>query len=460
MESIFYRYRNIIVLLVVIFAQLILLAWQVRSDADVPMVRVWAVSAVAPVASTIEGFRNGTVGFFSNYFELRNAREQSRALRTEVDRLKVENQLLKNELSSAQRAEALAGFQARNLSKMIGARVIATTPGIGTKSVIIDRGAQSGVRRGMAVVGSDGIIGTVIAVFPFDSQVRSVTDPGFAAGVESQKNHVHGVLKGLGTSSARVDFVPTGQKVEVGEMFYTDGEDRIFPKGFAVGKVTSVHEGSNFQDITVEPSGTESAPEEVLVIIDPVHQAIPEAPAADSPVFLAPDINPDEQAQQPGGAGLTAADKLRDQYSKIGDAQKHVFGVGGPGTPPPNFNLKVPGVNAPAEAPKPANTAAGTADKPEANKIAAGKKTDPGAKPAVVPTVVPAVVPGGVPASGSKPIVSTSPGRPQADGGPVLPGRAATALTTPVKPSAAPQAKPPSPPAAKPVSEPSKEPQP
>jgi rod shape-determining protein MreC len=360
MESIFYRYRNIIVLLIVIFAQLILLAWQVKSDSDVPMVRVWAVTAVTPVASAIEGFRNGTTGFFSNYFELRNAREQSRQLRTEVERLRVENQLLKNELGSAQRAESLAGFQARNPSKMIGARVIAATPGMGTRSVLIDRGTQSGVRRGMAVVTPDGIVGSVIAVFPFASQVRSVTDPGFAAGVESQINHVHGVLKGLGTSSVRVDFVPTGQKVEVGEMFYTSGEDRIFPKGFQAGKVTSVKEGTSSQDITVEPSGTESAPEEVLVIIDPVHQAIPDALPGDAPVFLAPDINPDAQAQQTGGSGLTTADKLRDQYKKIGDAQKHVFGVGGPGTPPPNFNLKVPGVNAPADpaAPKtPAPTA-------------------------------------------------------------------------------------------------------
>src|ERR1019366_9597195 len=140
MESIFYRYRNIIVLLIVIFAQLILLAWQVKSDSDVPLVRVWAVSAVAPIASTIEGLRNGTTGFFSNYFELRNAREQSRKLRSEVDQLRVENQLLKNELASAQRAEALAGFQARTPSKMIGARVIGTTSGVGGKSVLIDRG--------------------------------------------------------------------------------------------------------------------------------------------------------------------------------------------------------------------------------------------------------------------------------------------------------------------------------
>src|ERR1700704_6258133 len=128
MESIFYRYRNIIVLLVVIFAQLILLAWQVKSDTDVPIVRVWAVTAVTPAASAIETLRNGTAGFFSNYFELRNAREQSRQLRTEVDRLRLENQFLKNELNSAQRAESLAGFQARNPSKMIGARIIGATP--------------------------------------------------------------------------------------------------------------------------------------------------------------------------------------------------------------------------------------------------------------------------------------------------------------------------------------------
>src|ERR1700758_5478921 len=173
MESIFHRYRNIIVLLTAISGQLVLLAWQVKSDSDVPLVRVWAVTAVAPVASAIEALRNGTTGFFSNYFELRNAREQSRQLRTEVDKMRLENQLLKDELASAQRAESLAGFQAHNPSKMIGARVVGATPGIGTRSLFIDRGSQSGVRRGMAVVTPDGIVGSVVAVFPFNSQVRS-----------------------------------------------------------------------------------------------------------------------------------------------------------------------------------------------------------------------------------------------------------------------------------------------
>jgi rod shape-determining protein MreC len=358
MESLLYRYRNITVLLAVLFAQLVLLAWQVKSDKDVPLVRVWAMTAITPVAGAIEGARNGTTGFFSNYFELRNAREQSRKLQSEVNRLRLENQFLMNEVASARRVEAMAGFQAHTPSKMIGARVIGTTGGAGSKSVLIDRGTSSGVRKGMAVVTPDGIVGRVLAVYPFASQVLSVTDPGFAAGVESQKNHVHGVVKGLGNESARVDYIPTGQKVEVGEMFFTSGEDRVFPKGLPVGKVTAVEEGQSFQDIFLQPTGVETAPEEVLVIVDPVHQEIPEAPAQDSPVFLAPDVKSDASAAvQSDPKSGTQADQLLDQYKKLGAAQNHQFGEGGPGTPPPNFNLKVPGVNAPAAPATPATPA-------------------------------------------------------------------------------------------------------
>ena len=377
MDSFLYRYRNITVLLIVLFAQLVLLAWQVKSDSDVPMVRVWAISAIAPAASAIENARNGTTGFFSNYFELKNARQQSAKLRTEVDRLRVENQLLKNDLESAKRAESLAGFQSHALSKMIGARVIGTTTGMGSKSVLIDRGTASGVRKGMAVVTPDGIIGRVLAVYPFASQVIAITDPGFAAGVESQKNHAHGVVKGVGNESAKVDYVPAGEKVDVGEMFFTSGEDRIFPRGLPVGKVRSVKEGSSFQEIYLQPTGIENAPEEVLVIVDPVHQAIPDTQPEDTPVFLAPDLKPGVDPS--GGAvptGPTTADKMMEQYKKIGDAQKHQFGEGGPGTPPPNFNLKVPGVNAPANPPGAAGTGAA---KPAA---ATGTVVKPAASPA------------------------------------------------------------------------------
>ena len=339
MDSLFARHRNTLCLLLALFGQILLLAWQVKSDNDVPLVRVLAVSAVTPVASLLENIRHGTTGFFSNYFELRDAREQNGTLRAERDRLKVENQILKDELSAAQRAQAMAGFQTRTPSKMIGARVIGEASGTGTRAVLIDRGTTSGVRRGMAVVTPDGIVGKILAVYLTSSQVLAVTDPAFAAGVESQKTHVRGVLKGLGSSGARVDYVSSGRKVEVGELFFTSGEDRIFPRGLPAAKVTSVKDTANFQEIQVEPAWSTLAPEEVLVILDPVHQAIPEPALAESPVFLAPDAAVTAEAPAEHG---TQANALMEQYRKVGEAQKHVFGEGLPGSKPPDFNLKPP----------------------------------------------------------------------------------------------------------------------
>jgi rod shape-determining protein MreC len=202
-----------------------------------------------------------------------------------------------------------------------------------------------------------------------------------------------------------VDYVPTGQKVEVGETFYTSGEDRVFPKGLPVGKVTGVHEGGNFQDITIQPTGAEAAPEEVLVILDPVHQAIPEEASAETPVFLAPDVNSDS-APQPN-ATLTEADKLRAQYQKIGDAQKHVFGEGAPGTLPPNFNLKVPGVNAPA-APV---GATGTSGPVKTNMAPTGSKGVAGAP--VIKTAPPGSTGASVPIkANTNPPATNAPGAP------------------------------------------------
>lgn len=412
MESLLYRYRNITVLLVALFAQLIVLAWQVRSENEVPLVRFWAITAVTPVASAIESVRNGTTGFFGSYFALRDARQQSRKLRGEVDRLTLENQLLKNELASAQRVESMAGFQARNPSKMIGARVIGTTTGTGAKSLLIDRGTAAGIHKGMAVVTPAGIVGKVLAVYPFASQVLSVNDPGFAAGVESQKNHVHGVLKGVGAGTAKVDYVPTGQKVEIGEQFFTSGEDRVFPKGLLVGKVTGVQEGTNFQEIFVQPSGAEAAPEEVLIIVDPSHQEIPEAPPADTTVFLAPVLTGTQGAEKPAvpvGPG-TQADKLMDQYRKLGEAQKYTYGEGGPGSLPMNFNAKIPGVNAPAvPAGAPGTTGStGSTGAPGTTAKPVTAPTRPGTLPTPAPASSPTKPAAVVPAT-PKPPVTTAP---------------------------------------------------
>ena len=249
MESLLNRYRNITVLVLVILAQLVLVAVQVRNDQDVRLIRVWSVTAVTPLARALEGARGGTVGILDNYLLLRGAGEENRQLKSQLDQMKMENRFLRAELSTADRAKALSLFQAHTQSKTLAARVIAAGAGVGTsaKVVFIDTPSTAGVMKGMGVVTPDGIVGKVIAAYPTASMVMLATDPDFAAGVVSQTHNVRGILKGQGYAECKVDYVPNEEKVDVGEMFYTSGDDRVFPRGFPVGPVRVVKPGAGFK---------------------------------------------------------------------------------------------------------------------------------------------------------------------------------------------------------------------
>jgi rod shape-determining protein MreC len=352
METLLNRYRNITVLLLVIFAQLVLIAVQVRNDRDTRIIRVWSVTAVTPLARVLETIRGGAAGFFQNYISTHDAREENSRLRADLDRLKMENHFLKAELSTADRAKALVAFQARTPSKTVAARVIATGAGANSKVVFVDRGSGSGIEKGMPVVTPDGIVGKVIAAYPTASEVMLITDPDFAAGVISQKNGVVGTLKGQGYATCKVDYVPNEEKVEPGEWFYTSGDDRVFPKGFPVGTARVVRKGTSsqaYQVSLVEPAGLERGLEAVLIMVEGVHQAIPETPQANAPVYLGsppPPASGEQTSSLPAGIG-TEADRLRQRYQQIGAAENHKFGEGLPGSKPPDFNLKLPPASAP-----------------------------------------------------------------------------------------------------------------
>ena len=340
MEFLLNRFRNLTVLLLALLAQLVLLAYQVKSNQEVRLIRVWAVTAVTPLARAIEIGRSSVSRFFSDYFVLLDVREENKRLKSEIDRVQMDNQFLRTELSTADRAHSLAIFQAQSPSKTIAAHIIGNTTDQGAKAVMVDRGSNSGIEKGMAVITPDGIVGKVSSVYPLSSFVLLITDPTFAAGVISQKNRVHGTLRGQGNSTVIVDYVQNEEKVEQGEWFYTSGDDRIFPKGLPAGEATVVRAGKTHKEIYVAPSGFQNGfPEEVLIIVEGVHAPIPSGPAGNQPVYLlAPPSDGETPAPSlPSKNGLTTdADRLLDRYRKIGQAQNHVYGERGNGAP--NYN--------------------------------------------------------------------------------------------------------------------------
>jgi rod shape-determining protein MreC len=336
MDSFLGRYRNLSVLLLLVVGQLLLLAYQVRSSQDVPLIRVWTVAAVAPLARGIEAGRTAAAGFFSDYFALRDVRAENERLKKELGRLRLRNHFLEAELASAERAKALEQYRARIPSKTLAVRVIGAGAGPGTHTVFVDRGTADGVQRGMAAITPEGIAGKVVAAYPMASLVQLITAQGAVASVISQKSRVRGALKGTGGSLCTVDHVENKDPLEPGEWFYTSGHDRVFPRGLPVGQVTLVREGRGGKEVLVEPSALKSRIEEMLIVIDGVHGLIPppdQPPAEGVSLLPAPPLDgtPGEVSSTPSpdSGALTDADRLAERYRRMTEAQGVQLGVKG-----------------------------------------------------------------------------------------------------------------------------------
>jgi rod shape-determining protein MreC len=409
MEGFLNRYRSITVLLLVIFAQLILVAVGAKTKQDVRLIRVWSVTAVSPVARFLEGARGGSIGFLRRYVMLHDAENENRRLREENGKLKLDNIFLKNELSRADRAKALELFQTKTASKAVAATIIMMGAGSNSKEVFVDRGTTSGIMRGMAVVTPDGIVGIVRASYPTASEVLLITDPDFAAGVISQKTQARGTLKGEGTTICKVDYVPTEDKVEVGDWFFTSGDDRVFPSGFPVGIVKSVRALQPFQEIVVEPVGLKRGLEDVLILTEAVHQDIPTTPMSNQPIYIAPPppLSGAPLTEVPIGTPGTEADKLRSIYKSVGESQSFTYG-GDPGGRTPDFtkmpvgaNGQVTGATKPVPPPAPgASPTLGVSGQPNANPAPAA--VPPSANPQA-PTVRRSNQSAGAPGTGGPP---------------------------------------------------------
>ncbi len=382
METLLTRYRGVLVLVLILAVQLVMLGVQVRNQQDIRLVRVWAVSAVTPLAMILDGARSAVTHTIDSYIDLRGAREDNVSLKSQVDSLRRQNEFLKAELATADRADRLLEFKQRIPSRTIAARIIGTNAAPSSQVVFIDRGASDGLMSGMAVINGTGVVGRVLDAYPNTAQVMLITDPSFAMGVISQKGRVVGTLRGLGQRRCMVDYVESHLVVEKDEWFYSSGDDRVFPRGLPIGQVVSVAQGNAFQDIYVEPAGMKRGLDEVLIVLEAVHQTVPPvtpeaipplAPAPEKTLEAMPEVSMGETSAAPpsevatGGnptgapAGTpsaasatgaaapahtpptrsplsTDADRLLERYRRIGQSQNHPFGGGSVGTPAPDFN--------------------------------------------------------------------------------------------------------------------------
>lgn len=383
----FTRYRNLTLLGVVILAQLLLLAYQVRRpDAGgVRLLRLWTIRAIVPVARATHSTVAGTRALLHDYVMLRGARQEEAGLRARLQAVELENMQLRASAQPVAQLDALLHFRVPVIDRVLPVQVIGGSASPDSQVIYLNRGVEAGLARNMPVLTPGGVVGKITQVFPGAAEVLLLTDPESGIGAMLAENHVHGILWGMGPDRAGLRFVTGEEKVSPGMHVVTSGEDQIFPRGLVLGTVSSVRAHQPFQVIEVRPQVDLAQIEDVLVATRIAAEPAPAAVAGLSaaqlhdqrlPKIPVEPFNP-TSGPPPMIADLLAARQARAQQAKpaLPPAATDPAARGGK---PATAAHPLPSPPRGSAAAKPALPPAGGAAKQPS-------KTPPGPAPAAIP---------------------------------------------------------------------------
>jgi rod shape-determining protein MreC len=227
---------------------------------------------VGEVASTHETLRARNAELERRILELTQISQQYLSLRTENERLR-----------------ALLGSRARLPAEVMVAELVAVVPTANTHQVIIDKGSDSGVSLGQAVLDAQGLFGQVVEVDRFTSRVLLIVDASHAVPVQVNRSGVRSVAAGTGALDHLVlENVPVTADIQEGDLMESSGLGGRFPRGYPVGIVTSVliDDTSPYAAVEVRPLAALDRSRHVLLVFDRTEpdDYFDEAPLVDDPV--------------------------------------------------------------------------------------------------------------------------------------------------------------------------------
>ena len=121
------------------------------------------------------------------------------------------------------------------------------------KSLIINKGFESGIEKGMAALDRSYMIGKVVEVNYLSSRILLINDLNSKIPVIIEPGNIKAILNGSGLDYGLLEYLPKNNTVDNGNIVYTSGSDRIFLPGIPIGKVEVVNGIKNvkfFSDLT------------------------------------------------------------------------------------------------------------------------------------------------------------------------------------------------------------------
>src|SRR5215207_1040920 len=195
--------------------------------------------------------------FLTSPRDIASLRQRNAELEGDVAELQAQVIQLQQEVGETQILAGLVDFiRVRPENSYRAAAVIGLDPSPFLHYVIVNRGSNDGILRGMPVVTNQGLIGRVDAVIADAARVQLITDPASSVNVRLQNAETEASLVGSVTGDLTLELIPQDIDVQPGDLVLTSGLGGGYPPDLIIGQVVPPVRSRDFdlfQQAAVQP---------------------------------------------------------------------------------------------------------------------------------------------------------------------------------------------------------------
>ena len=203
--------------------------------------------------------------FIPSYFNLKS---ENQLLRQKLVQMQLQTADLEERRIENQRLRGLLNLKDKRQYTYIPAEVIGWNTDQGLNTIVIDVGRSDQIRKYMAVVMEDGVLGRIIEVGLTSSFVQLLTDRNCRISGLVQRSREQGIIRYQGDELFMQ--LPLRADVRLGDRVVTSGLGETYPSGLPVGRISQITLGNRnlFKQVSIAPAVELNRLEEVFVIMD------------------------------------------------------------------------------------------------------------------------------------------------------------------------------------------------
>ncbi len=249
----------------------------------------WPEKLVKDTVAWMQGFvyrpASAVAGFFKDVKDFTILFEENKAVKyslhqysqvvSELNQLKEENKRLK---------EMLDYKENNGLYTLQVSKVIARSPDRWNNMLVIDKGAKDGIKKDMAVITTQGLIGKIYSVSSFSSNVQLITDTdrsSFIFALIQSDPITYGVVEGYDkiNNELSVTKISLEAHIKPGQLVTTSNLGEVFPTGLVIGAIIRIEEEENgglTKTVYITPAADLYHIDEVFVVMKANNQSTSE----------------------------------------------------------------------------------------------------------------------------------------------------------------------------------------